>query len=307
MQMNIPTLRIVARKSRLAIQQAEIVKNLLLTIYPELNISISSITTSGDQILDQPLNKIGGKGLFVKELETHLLQNKYDIAVHSMKDMPAALPAGLALGAILQRADPRDVLVSPAKYDLSQLPAGSIVGTSSLRRQAQILSLRPDLRVKDLRGNVETRLNKLVAGDYSAIVLAMAGLERLGLNQWLSCPLTLDTMLPAAGQGALGIEYRIADANIAQLIAPLNHSITATCVYAERAMISKLGASCQAPVGGLASIKDNILTVNGLVGSANGKYIFTAQHSGRPTDAVSIGEQVAAQLLAQGAGEFIHA
>jgi hydroxymethylbilane synthase len=296
---------IVSRQSRLALQQATIVQQQLQALYPELKIQIKAITTSGDEILDRPLNKIGGKGLFVKELEICLLNGQADIAVHSMKDVPAELPSGLELGPVLLRADARDVLLSIKNYTLDSLPKDAVVGTSSLRRQSQILARRADLRLEDLRGNVETRIQKLKDGHYDAIILAAAGLERLALNQWLDCALSFDTMLPAAGQGVLGIEYRSDDLAIKDLVAPLNHGITASCLQAERAMNAKLNGGCQAPIAGFATLENKILTLKGLVGSADGKLIYTAQKSGDPKDAFLIGEQVAEQLIAQGADKII--
>lgn len=307
MEVNIDHVTIVSRRSRLALVQAGIVQQKLQKIYPKLQVEIIGITTSGDEILDQPLNKIGGKGLFVKELENYLLQNRADIAVHSMKDMPAQLPEGLALGAILSRADPRDVLCSNSHRSLEDLPSGAIVGTSSLRRQAQILAVRKDLKVSALRGNVETRIQKLLSEEYSAIILAAAGLQRLELHQWLQQPLSTELMLPAVGQGALGIEYRAADHAIAQLLAPLNDLDTANCVSAERAMNALLDAGCQAPVAGYATIENSILTLQGLVAEPDGTTIYTAKYSGDPQHAAAIGTQVAQQLIAQGAAKIIQA
>lgn len=303
MQINHNLIRIVSRKSRLALQQANIVKLQLQQMHANLNVDIIGISTSGDETLDKPLNKIGGKGLFVTELENYLLEDKADLAVHSLKDMPANLAQGLALGAILERADPRDVFVSDRYENLNDLPSGSIVGTSSLRRQAQILAMRPDLEINSLRGNVETRLEKLVKGQYSGIILAAAGLERLGLR--LGAPLTIDTMLPAAGQGALGVEYKIARIDLKALLAPLNHATTAMCVTAERAMNAILDGSCQAPIASYATLQNEMLILRGLVANPNGKAIITAIETGIPKNAKKIGESVASKLLAQGAGEII--
>lgn len=299
------TITIVSRKSRLALQQANIVKQQLQDLYQDININIIGVSTSGDETLDQPLHKIGGKGLFVTELENYLLEDKADIAVHSLKDMPAALAAGLALGAILERADPRDVFVSDQYTDLQELPAGSVVGTSSLRRQAQLLALRQDLEVMPLRGNVETRLQKLVSGEYAAIILAAAGLERLGLHKWLNSPLEISDMLPAAGQGALGIEYKSAREDIKSLLEPLNHRETAACVTAERAMNATLDGGCQAPIAGFATIANEIITLRGLVADPNGKTFFGAIETGAARDATQIGEKLAQRLLEQGADEII--
>lgn len=305
MQIKNNILRIVSRKSRLALQQADIVRQQLQALYPKLTIEVIGITTIGDQILDQPLNKIGGKGLFVKELENYLLNGQADIAVHSMKDVPAELPAGLMLGPILQRADPRDVLISLSHYTLDQLPVDSVVGTSSLRRQAQLLAVRNDLQLLELRGNIETRLQKLRDGKYAAIILAAAGLERLGLDQWLRERLSVNMMLPAAGQGALGIELRTDDQAINELIQPLNHIDTQVCVIAERAMNARLDGGCQAPIAGLATLEQNVLTLRGLVAAVDGKQIYTAEFSGDQKDARSIGEIVADKLISQGADKVI--
>lgn len=305
MQITRKLLTIVSRKSRLALIQANIVKQQLQFLYPELEIVINGISTSGDEILDQPLNKIGGKGLFVKELENNLLQGTADIAVHSMKDMPALLPDGLALGAILLRADPRDVLCSAAYQNIEQLPQNSIVGTSSLRRQAQILAQRSDLKIVALRGNIETRLQKLNTGEYDAIILAAAGLHRLNLPQWLHSPIDPSIMLPAVGQGALGIEYRSSDHEIAELIAPLSDPHTVSCVTAERVMNAKLDGGCQAPVAGYATINGSILQLQGLVANADGSIIYRAEHSGAINHAAEIGSVVADELIAQGATVII--
>lgn len=299
-------LTIVSRKSRLALVQAAIVQQELLNLYPQLSINILGISTSGDEILDQPLNKIGGKGLFVSELENLLLTGEADIAVHSMKDVPAELANGLALGAVMQRANPCDVFVSDRYTSLQQLPEHAVVGTSSLRRQAQVLAIRPDLVISPLRGNVETRLQKLTSGNYDAIILAAAGLERLGLTQWLNKPLNLAEILPAVGQGALGIEYNSNRLDIHKILEPLNHSASAACILAERAMNAKLDGGCQAPIAGFASIDGATLTLQGLVANPNGKTIFKAEYSGRIQDAILVGEIVAAQLLAQGAGTIIN-
>lgn len=299
------SITIVSRKSRLALQQADIVKQQLNSLYPEINIEIIGISTSGDETLDKPLHKIGGKGLFVNELENYLLEGRADIAVHSLKDMPATLAPGLALGAILERADPRDVFVSSQYSNLQDLPAGSVVGTSSLRRQAQILAIRQDLEIIPLRGNVETRLQKLASGQYAAIILAAAGLERLGLHQWLNSPLEISSMLPAAGQGALGIEYKSARDDIKLLIEPLNHKETADCITAERAMNAMLDGGCQAPIAGFATVANNVITLRGLVADPDGKTIYGAIETGPVSDAKQIGERLAQHLLNLGAYEII--
>lgn len=299
------TLTIVSRKSRLALVQATIVQQKLQNLYPHLLINILGISTSGDETLDQPLNKIGGKGLFVSELEACLLEGIADIAVHSMKDVPTELADGLALGAIMQRANPSDVFVSDIYDCLQQLPTDAVIGTSSLRRQAQVLAIRPDLVIMPLRGNVETRLQKLTSREYDAIILAAAGLERLGLTQWLDRPLEIEEVLPAVGQGALGIEYNANRDDIQKMLAPLNHPISAACILAERTMNAKLDGGCQAPIAGFATIHETTLTLQGLVANPNGKTIFKAAYSGDIRDASLIGETVAARLLEQGAGSII--
>lgn len=298
-------LTIVSRKSRLALVQAGIVQHELQLLYPELTIEILGISTSGDEILDKPLSKIGGKGLFVSELENFLLTDNADIAVHSMKDVPAELASGLALGAVMQRANPCDAFVSAKYSSLHLLPPGAVVGTSSLRRQAQVLVTRPDLVVIPLRGNVETRLQKLSVGHYDAIILAAAGLERLGLLQWLKTPLTITEMLPAVGQGALGIEYKSSRTDVQKILAPLNHKDSAACVLAERAMNAKLDGGCQAPIAGFAVTDGLTLTLQGLVANPNGETIFKGSFSASIHDACMIGETVAEQLLEQGAGAII--
>ncbi|HSX20055.1 MAG TPA: hydroxymethylbilane synthase [Gammaproteobacteria bacterium] len=305
MDLEIKKITIVSRKSNLALRQADIVKQQLLQLYPTLSIEVLGITTQGDQILDQPLNKIGGKGLFVSELEEHLLQGKAHIAVHSMKDMPARLPAELGLGAILKRADPRDVLISKDYTNIHDLPRGSILGTSSLRRQAQALALNHDLTIKPLRGNVETRIQQMLDGNYTAIILAYAGLERLGLTEWLQHPLDTTHMLPAVGQGALGIEYKLDNTAVKKLIAPLNDELSAACVHAERAMNAVLDGGCQAPIAGLATIKDGQLLLRGLVAEPDGFALFTDMQIGEIHTAHEIGKQVGQQLIAEGAQEIL--
>lgn len=297
---------IVSRKSKLALQQAEIVKQQLMLAHQDIQVEIVGISTAGDEVLNTPLNKIGGKGLFVNELEKYLLENKADIAVHSMKDVPTTLADGLAIGAILTRADARDVFVSQKYADIYALPKNSMIGTSSLRRQAQILAIRPDLIVEPLRGNVETRIQKLLDEKYAAIILAAAGLQRLGLHKWLNCPLDLKQMLPAAGQGAIGIEYKITN-NILPIIAALHDPITAACVNAERALNQVLDGGCQAPIAAYAAVENNQIILRGLVAEPHAKKIFSAQHLGPLTDAVAIGQTVAKNLLDQGAGAIITA
>lgn len=300
-------LTIVTRRSRLALKQTEIVKQLLLAQQPALQIEILPVSTKGDEILDQSLVKIGGKGLFVKELEQYLLDNLADIAVHSLKDMPAQLPSGLALGAILPRADARDVLVSNKFASLAALPVGAKVGTSSLRRQAQLLALRPDLQTVTLRGNVETRIDKLLNAEYDAIILAAAGLVRLELQEWLTQPLAITQMLPAVGQGALAIEYKQQRLEIAHLIAELHDANTAACVQAERALNAKLDGGCQAPIAGFAQIHNNKLHLQALVATPDGTTVLRAQDVGDLDTATILGANVADQLIQQGAVQIIAA
>ncbi len=249
-------LHIATRKSPLALWQAEHVRARLLALHPGLRVELVTMTTRGDQVLDSPLAKIGGKGLFVKELELGMLDGSADMAVHSMKDVPAEFPEGLGLGAILEREDPQDAFVSNRYASIDDLPDGACVGTSSLRRQCQLRALRPDLRIRDLRGNVGTRLARLDAGDYDAIVLACAGLKRLGMQQRITRALPPEQMLPAIAQGVIGIECRNDDARLLELVQPLNHQPTVLRTRAERSMNATLATGCQAPVAGYAEIVD---------------------------------------------------
>lgn len=297
--------RIATRKSALALWQAEFVKAELLRHHPDIQVVLVPMSTQGDKILDTPLAKIGGKGLFVKELETAMLDDRADIAVHSMKDVPVAFPDGLVLHTICQREDPRDAFVSNQFQHLAQLPQGAVVGTSSLRRQCQLKALRPDLTVRDLRGNVNTRLAKLDNGEFAAIILAAAGLIRLGFAGRIASYLEPEQSLPANGQGAVGIECRSDDTVIRQLLAPLDHQPTRLCVLAERAMNRRLQGGCQVPIGAFATLNDKQLQLRGLVGSLDGSTILHASHSGDAKEAEQIGLRVAEQLLAQGAGAIL--
>ncbi|VAW73147.1 Porphobilinogen deaminase [hydrothermal vent metagenome] len=299
------TIRIATRKSPLALWQAEHVKSLLLASYPELNVELLKMSTQGDKILDTPLAKIGGKGLFVKELEQGMLKGEADIAVHSMKDVPVELPQGLALTAILKREDPRDAFVSNEFQSIEELPQGAIVGTSSLRRQCQLQSLRPDLKIKSLRGNVGTRLSKLDNGDYAAIILAGAGLIRLKLESRIQSFIAVEQMLPAIGQGAIGIESRVDDPAVNSLLSCLHDSETAIRVSAERAMNHQLQGGCQVPIGGYATISGNTISMHGLVGTPNGSQILRAESSGITEDCEQIGVAIANDLLQQGAAEIL--
>jgi len=300
-------IRIATRKSALALWQAEHVKARLEAAHPGLQVSLVPMVSKGDKLLDAPLAKIGGKGLFVKELETALLEDQADIAVHSMKDVPMDFPAGLGLFCICEREDPRDAFVSNTYDSLDALPAGSVVGTSSLRRQAQLLARRPDLNIHFLRGNVNTRLAKLDAGEYDAIILAAAGLIRLGFEERIRASITVEHSLPAGGQGAVGIECRVADSELQQLLAPLNHTETALRVTAERAMNKRLNGGCQVPIACYAILEGEQLWLRGLVGEPDGSRLLRAEQRGSAEDAERLGIEVAEALLAQGAGEILNA
>ena len=297
--------RIATRKSPLALWQAEFVRDSLLALHPDLNIELVKMVTQGDKILDTPLAKVGGKGLFVKELEVGMLQGDADIAVHSMKDVPVEFPEGLHLAVICEREDPRDAFVSNKHKSIEDLPEGAVVGTSSLRRMCQIKHWRSDLVIKDLRGNVNTRLRKLDEGDYDAIILACAGLKRLGFDDRIRTHLDPGFSLPAIGQGAVGIECRINDDAINELIAPLNHSESRTRVLAERAMNNRLEGGCQVPIGGYAEIDGKTLLIRGLVGSPDGQEMVRGEIAGRVEEAEYLGTTLAEDLLARGAGEIL--
>ena len=301
------TLRIATRKSPLALWQAEHVAAALRRAHPGLVVEIRGMTTRGDKILDAPLAKVGGKGLFVKELEQGMLDGTADIAVHSMKDVPVDFPEGLHLPVILEREDPRDAFVSNRFDSLADLPEGARVGTSSLRRQCQILERRPDLRVEPLRGNVNTRLARLDAGDYDAIILAAAGLKRLGFASRIRRHIETDESLPAIGQGAIGIECRTDDARTEALIAPLHHADTAQRILAERALNHRLHGGCQVPIAGHATLDGDRLHLSGLVGDPDGSRTLRAQAGGQSMEAEAIGAAVADALLAQGADLILHA
>jgi hydroxymethylbilane synthase len=297
--------RIATRKSALALWQAEFVKAELESYYPELRVELVPMSTQGDIILDTPLAKIGGKGLFVKELEQAMLAGDADIAVHSMKDMPVEFPAGLTLHTICQREDPRDAFVSNNFANIDELPQGAIVGTSSLRRQCQIRALRPDLQIRDLRGNVNTRLAKLDAGQYDAIILAAAGLLRLEMNDRIRAFIEPEVSLPANGQGAVGIECRSNDEATKALLAPLEHRETRIRVNAERAMNRHLEGGCQVPIGAYAVVNDDQVHLRGLVGAIDGSEILHDEISGHVDDAEELGVELAKKLLAQGADRIL--
>jgi len=300
-------IRIATRKSALALWQAEYVKARLEQAHPGLQVSLVPMVSRGDKLLDAPLAKIGGKGLFVKELETALLENEADIAVHSMKDVPMEFPEGLGLYCICEREDPRDAFVSNAFDSLEALPAGSVVGTSSLRRQAQLLARRPDLKIQFLRGNVNTRLAKLDAGEYDAIILAAAGLIRLGFEARIRSRIAVADSLPAGGQGAVGIECRSADREIQALLAPLNHEATALRVGAERALNRRLNGGCQVPIACYAELEGDRLWLRGLVGQPDGSLLLRAEDRAPHSEAEALGTRVAEALLAQGAQRILAA
>jgi hydroxymethylbilane synthase len=299
------TIKIATRKSPLAIWQAEFVRDSLLNLHPELNIELIRMTTQGDKILDTPLAKVGGKGLFVKELEHGILAGDADIAVHSMKDVPMAFPAGLHLPVICQREDPRDAFVSNTYASLDDLPMGSRVGTSSLRRECQLRNHRPDLNVLPLRGNVNTRLRKLDEGLFDGIILASAGLKRLGFEDRISEAMAPEQSLPAAGQGAVGIETRIDDTEVTSLLAPLRCPRTWIVVSAERAMNKRLAGGCQVPIAGFALIDGDEVWLRGLVGRPDGSRILTADARAKVEDAEALGEAIAEKLLSQGADKIL--
>ena len=302
----INTLRIATRKSPLALWQAEEVSRLLKKYHPDINIELVTMTTQGDKILDTPLAKIGGKGLFVKELEVGMLEGDADIAVHSMKDVPMTFPEGLHLAVVLEREDPSDAFVSNTYKKLADLPLNAKVGTCSLRRQTQLKEARPDIEILDLRGNVNTRLAKLDNGEYDAIILASAGLKRLGFEDRITESISTDKSLPAIGQGAIGIECRSDDKAINDLLAPLNHPETALRVSAERAQNTRLNGGCQVPIGGYAELLDNDqIRLRGLLGFPDGSKIFRSERTGSHAEAEALGVEVAEDLLAQGGDKVL--
>lgn len=301
------TLKIATRQSPLALWQAKHIRARLEAMHADLTVELVTFVTQGDKILDTPLAKIGGKGLFVKELEAALMDGRADLAVHSMKDVPMALPEGLSLAVICEREDPLDAFVSNHYASFADLPQGAKVGTSSLRRKCQILKARPDLEIIDLRGNVGTRLSKLDNGQYDAIILASAGLKRLGLAERIRHTIQPDVSLPAVGQGALGLECRSQDQAVLDLILPLMHAETNVCVRAERAFNAYLEGGCQVPIAGYATLQNGQLQIEGRVGSVDGQTILKAVQFGAPEQAEMLGEELAKALLAQGAGELLKA
>lgn len=300
-------LRIATRKSPLALWQAEHVKARLQVLHPGLAVELVGMTTRGDKILDAPLAKIGGKGLFVKELEHALLNNEADIAVHSMKDVPMEFPQGLGLGVICEREDPRDAFVSNRFASISELPPRAIVGTSSLRRACQLKSARADLVIESLRGNVNSRLARLDAGQFDAIILASAGLIRLGFTQRIRAFIAPEAILPAGGQGAIGIELRAGDAATQRLIAPLHHDDTAARVNCERALNRHLHGGCQVPIAAYALRQNDELWLRALVGDPDGRTMLRAEARAAVASAEALGIDVAKQLLAQGADKILAA
>ena len=305
MNTSLKILRIATRSSPLALWQAEEVTRRLKALYPELDVQLVTMKTKGDKILDAPLAKVGGKGLFVKELEAGILAGEADIAVHSMKDVPVEFPEGLELSLIMQREDARDAFVSNQYTSLSDLPDGALVGTSSLRRQTQIRERYPQLKIDWLRGNVNTRLRKLDDGEFDAIILAAAGLKRLGFAERIRSCLEPEESLPAIGQGAIGIEARVGDTAVRDLIAPLADVETTLRVQAERAMNETLNGGCQVPLAGYAVLEGEQLYLRGLVGEPDGSIVLRSEIRGPSSEAVALGIRLAQDLIAQGAGEIL--
>ncbi|MDH5786204.1 MAG: hydroxymethylbilane synthase [Chromatiales bacterium] len=298
-------IRIATRESLLALWQAEYVSTALQNAHPGLEVELIKMKSQGDKILDVPLAKVGGKGLFTKELEEGLLRGDADIAVHSMKDVPMELPDGLHLPVICPREDPRDAFVSNTYRSFDELPQGAVVGTSSMRRQCQLLARRPDLQIKFLRGNVQTRLRKLDDGEYDAIILAGAGLKRLELEDRITELLEITTLLPACGQGAVGIECRVDDDEVNLMLMALNDPKTQARVLAERAMNRRLEGGCQVPIGGYAELDHGVIVLHGLVGRPDGSEMVTGSVSGFPEAAEELGTVLAEDLLARGAGDIL--
>ena len=296
---------IATRGSKLALWQAEWVRSKILALDPSLDVELLKIKTTGDKILDVPLAQVGGKGLFVKEIEEAMLRGEAGLAVHSMKDVPTDLPDGLHLGAILRREDPRDAFISSKYKSFNELPKGASVGTSSLRRSCQLLSIRPDINIVTLRGNLDTRLKKLDDGLFDAIILASAGVKRLGYESRIAEILSTEVSLPAIGQGAVGIECRTDDAFINNLILSLNHEETSVCVRAERAALKRLEGGCQVPIAAHAVLEGGRLFMRGLVGSVSGDRIIRGSLDGNPADAEAIGKSIAEDMLKRGAREIL--
>lgn len=306
--MQIPEKLVIAsRESALAMWQARHIQSRLQALYPQTPVEILGMTTTGDQILDSPLAKIGGKGLFVKELEQALADGRADLAVHSMKDVPMHLPEGFAMAAIGEREDPRDAFVSNDYPNLAALPAGSVVGTSSLRRQSQLQSRFPHLQIESLRGNLQTRLRKLDEGQYAAIILAAAGLKRLGLEARIADLIDTEDSIPAVGQGALGIEINATRTDLIAVLAPLNHAETASCVEAERGMSRALAGSCTVPLGAYAERQGDEIHIKGFVASVDGREMLRETLVGSALDPEALGQQLAQKLVARGADRLLAA
>ncbi|HEY8354244.1 MAG TPA: hydroxymethylbilane synthase [Methylophilaceae bacterium] len=310
--MNISTqvpqkLVIASRESVLAMWQARHIQRRLQSLYPQTQVEILGMTTTGDQILDSPLSRIGGKGLFVKELEQALADGRADLAVHSMKDVPMHLPQGFALAAVSEREDPRDAFVSNDYPNLASLPAGSVVGTSSLRRQSQLQARFPHLRIESLRGNLQTRLRKLDEGQYAAIILAAAGLKRLGLEARITDLIDVDDSIPAVGQGALGIEIRADRTDLLPVLAPLNDTETAACVEAERGMSRALAGSCTVPLGAFAEKRGDEIHIRGFVASVDGREMLRESLTGSAQDPETLGQMLAQRLRDRGADRLLAA
>ena len=296
---------IASRGSRLALIQAEWVRSQIEAAYSSLTVTIATIKTTGDSILDTALDKIGGKGLFTKEIERALLDGSADLAVHSMKDLPTELPDGLTLGAVTGREDPHDALVAGGAVTLDSLPEGARLGTGSLRRRAQALHARPDLDVRDLRGNLDTRLRKLDRGDFDAMIVACAGLNRMGQAERITQVIPYSVMLPAVGQGALAIEVRCGDERAGKLAAALNHPATEAAVTAERAMLARLEGGCHVPIGAIAEVDNGILRIHGIVAALDGVKVIRTEEEGPLDEAADIGTRAAERLLAMGADRLL--
>jgi hydroxymethylbilane synthase len=304
----IQKIRIATRQSRLALWQTEYVADTLRRAHPDVEIEIVPMSTRGDEILDRSLTKVGGKGLFIKELEVAMMEDRADIAVHSMKDVPWDMPEGMRIGAVLQRADPGDAIVAKdGKDSLSALPRNAVVGTSSLRRQAQILAVRPDLEVKPVRGNVETRLRKLDEGEFDAVILAAAGLKRLGLGGRITGRLQMEECLPAVGQGVIGIECRSGDEDILEALYSIEHGATRRCVNAERGFAEELQASCESPIAAYGEVRDSEIFLRGVVATPDGGRVLRGSTRGSPTDGISLGKELATELKMKGADELLEA
>lgn len=298
-------LRLGSRGSRLALWQAEYIKEALALAVPELKVEIQVIKTTGDKILDVALSKIGDKGLFTKEIEKELLDGTIDMAVHSMKDLPSQIEAGLCIGAVLPRENPQDVLISQFKRKLSDLPPGAVIGTSSLRRKAQIKHLRPDLKIVELRGNVETRIRKMQEEDMDGIVLAYAGVKRLGFESLISECLSYDLLMPAVGQGAIAVETRAGDTKVQKIVEKINHEPTRIQVEAERSFLARLEGGCQVPIAAIADFQGQELRIQGLVASLDGQEMISLGMTGRPSQAAELGSKLGQSLLDAGAGRIL--